>query len=86
MKFDFEKCAMLIITRKRHNGRNRTAKSRKKKNRTLGGEETHKYLEILEADTIKQVEMEEKNLKKEYLWQRENLSKQSFPEGISSKE
>ena len=31
--------------------------------RTLGEKETYKYLGILEADTIKQVEMKEKNLK-----------------------
>ena len=34
--------------------------------RTLGENETYKYLGILEADTIKQVEMKEK-IKKEYL-------------------
>ncbi len=34
--------------------------------RTLGEKETYKYLGILEADTIKQVEMNEK-IKKEYL-------------------
>ena len=34
--------------------------------RTLGEKETYKYLGILEADTIKQVEMKEK-IKKEYL-------------------
>ena len=34
--------------------------------RTLGEKETYKYLGILEADTIKQVEMKE-NTKKEYL-------------------
>ena len=34
--------------------------------RTLGEKETYKYLEILEADTIEQVEMKEK-IKKEYL-------------------
>ena len=33
---------------------------------TLGEKETYKYLGILEADTIKQVEMKEK-IKKEYL-------------------
>ena len=31
--------------------------------RTLGEKETYKYLGILEADTIKQVELKEKNLK-----------------------
>ena len=34
--------------------------------RTLGGKETCKYLGVLEADTIKQVEMEEK-IDKDYL-------------------
>ena len=34
--------------------------------RTLGEQDIYKYLEILEADTIKQVEMKEKKLK-EYL-------------------
>ena len=38
----------------------------KEKIRTLGEKETYKYLEILEADTIKQVETKEK-VKKEYL-------------------
>ena len=33
--------------------------------RTLGEKETNKYLGILEADTIKQVEMKDKNLKEE---------------------
>ena len=36
------------------------------KNRTLGEKETYKYLRILEADTIKQMDMKEK-IKKEYL-------------------
>ena len=34
--------------------------------RTLGENETYKYLSILEADTIKQVEMNDK-IRKEYL-------------------
>ena len=34
--------------------------------RTLGEKETYKYLGVLEADTIKQVELKEK-IKKEYL-------------------
>ena len=33
----------------------------------LGEKETHKYLGILEADTIKQAEIKEKKIKKEYL-------------------
>ena len=38
----------------------------KDKNRTLGENETYKYLGILQADTIKQVEMKDK-IQKEYL-------------------
>ena len=34
--------------------------------RTLGEKETYKYLDILKADTIKQVELKEK-IRKEYL-------------------
>ena len=41
-----------------HEGRNVTTKLRK--NRTHGDKETYKYLRILEADTIKQLEMKEK--------------------------
>ena len=42
--------------------------------RTLGEEEMYKYLEILEADSIKQVEMKEK-IKKGYLRRTESYSK-----------
>ena len=38
----------------------------KKKIKTFGDKETYKYLGILEAHTIKQLEMKE-NIKKEYL-------------------
>ena len=44
--------------------------------RTLGEKETYKNLSILEANTIKQVEM--KNIKKEYLQELENYSKQNY--------
>ena len=40
--------------------------------RTLGEKEIYKCLEILEADTIKQVEMQEK-IKKEYIWRTRKL-------------
>ena len=42
--------------------------------RTLGEKETYKYLGILEADTIKQVEIKEK-IKKEYLRRTRKLLK-----------
>ena len=44
-----------------HDGRSRTTKSRII--RTLGEKEAYKYLGILEADTIKQVEKKEKFFK-----------------------
>ena len=44
--------------KKINNGTKRTAKSRKPQN--FGEKENYKYLEILEADTIKQVQMKEK--------------------------
>ena len=52
--------------------------SNQEKIRKLGEEETHKYLGILEADTIKQVEMKEKTSRKIISGERENFSKQNF--------
>ena len=43
----------------------------------LGENETYKYLGILEADTIKQVEMNYK-IKKEYLWRTRKLLETKF--------
>ena len=51
-----------------------------KRIRTLGEKETFKYWVILEVDTIKQESMKEKTKKDE----RENFSKSSSAEGISS--
>ena len=55
--------------------------------RTLGENETYKYLYILEADTIKQVKKKEK-LKKEYPWRTRklletNLSSRNIIKGIN---
>ena len=54
---------MLIMRSRKKNlkQRNRTTKSRK-----IGDKETNKYLRILDADIMKQVEMKEK-IKNEYL-------------------
>ena len=54
----------------------------------LGGKETYKYLGILEADTIKHVEMKEK-IKKEYLRKMRKLYKtklwsSNFIKGINT--
>ena len=61
-----EKCALLVMkSGKRHLTDGMKLLSQDKI-RTLGEKETCKYLGILEADTIKQVEMKDKILK-EYL-------------------
>ena len=57
MEFGIEKCAMLVMkSGKRH----LTDGPNQYKIRTLGEKETYKYLGILEADIIKQVEMKGK--------------------------
>ena len=45
--------------------------------RTFGKQETYKYLGISEADTIKQVEMKEKNFKKYISEEPVNYSRQN---------
>ena len=59
MEFGIEKCAMLVMK----SGKRYLAEGVELPNqvviRTLGEKETYKYLMILEADTIKQVEMKE---------------------------
>ena len=56
--------------------------------RTLGENETDKYVGILEADTIKQMEMKDK-IQKEYLWRTRKLletkfSSRNFIKGINT--
>ena len=53
---------------------------------TLGEEEKYKYMGVLEADTIKQTEMKEKNQnsKRSISAQSESSSKPSLAAGISS--
>ena len=66
MEFGIEKCAMLVMkSGKRHmtDGMELTNHDRI---RTLEENETYKYLGILEADTIKQVQMKDM-IRKEYL-------------------
>ena len=52
---------------------------------TLGEKETYKYLGILEADTIKQVEMKEKKIKKSISEEPENYSRKNSRAGTFSK-
>ena len=63
-------------------GRDRTTKSRKI--RTFGEKENYKNFGILEADTIKEMEMEEKN-NKSISEERKNCSKTKYIAEISSK-
>ena len=66
MEFGIEKCAMLVMK----NGKRQLTAGMELPNqdkiKTLAENETYKYLGILEADTIKQVERKNK-IKKEYL-------------------
>ena len=63
MEFGLKKYAMLVM---KSGERHITDGMETTKPRPFGEKETYKYLGILEADTIKQVEMKEK-IQKEYL-------------------
>ena len=66
LEFGIEKCAMLVMKSGKRYMTEEIELPNQEKIRTLGEKETCKYWEILEDDTIKQVEMKEK-IKKEYL-------------------
>ena len=66
MEFGIEKCSMLVMKSGKRHLTDEMELPNQDKIRTLEEKQTYKYLGILEADTIKQVEMEEK-IKKEYL-------------------
>ena len=66
MEFGIEKCAMLVAKRGKRHLTDRIELPNQDKIRTLAENETDKYIGILEADTIKQVEMKDEN-QKEYL-------------------
>ena len=66
MEFGIEKCTKLEMKSGKRHLTNGMELLNQEKIRTFGEKETYKYLGILEADTIKQVEMKEK-IKKEYL-------------------
>ena len=57
MDFGIEKCAMLVIKSGKRYVTDGMELLNQDKIRMRGEKETYKYLEILEADTIKQVEM-----------------------------
>ena len=66
MEFGIEKCAMLVMKSDKRHMTDGIELLNHDKIRTLGENETYKYLGILEADTIKQVQMKDKT-RKEYL-------------------
>ena len=66
MEFGIEKCAILVMKISKRHLTDRMELGNQDKIKTLEEKETYKYLGILEANTIKQVEMKEK-VKKEYL-------------------
>ena len=72
MEFGVEKCAMLVMKSGKRHMTDGMERSNQDNIRTLGENETYKYLGILEADNIKQVQMKGK-LRKEYLWRTRKL-------------
>ena len=66
MEFGIEKCVKLVMKSVKQYRTDGMELPNQDKIRTLGEKETYKYLGILEADTIKQVQMKDK-IKKEYL-------------------
>ena len=66
MEFGIEKCALLIMKSGKQHLTDGIELPNQDKIRTLTENETYKYLGILEADSIKQVEMKNK-IQKEYL-------------------
>ena len=65
MEFGIEKCAMLVMKSGNRHMTDGMELSNQDKIRTVGEKETYKYLGILEADSIKQVEIKNK-IQKEY--------------------
>ena len=66
MEFGIEKCALLVMKSGKRHLTDGIELPNQDKIRTLAENETYKYLGILEANTIKQVEMKNK-IQKEYL-------------------
>ena len=66
MKLGIEKCVMLVMKSEKWHRTDGIDLPNQDKIRTLGENETYRDLGILEADTIKQVQMKYKN-QKEYL-------------------
>ena len=77
MKFGIEKCAVLVMKSDKRQLTGGMERPNQDKIKTLAENETYKYLDILEADTIIQVEMKKK-LKKNISGELESYSKQNY--------
>ena len=88
MEFGIEKCAMLVMKRGKQHLTDEKELPNQDKIRTLGEKKPYKYLEILEADTIKQEEMKEKIKNKCFRRTRKllvtKLYSRSFIKGINT--
>ena len=85
MEFGREKCAMLVMKIGKGHITDGMKLSNQDKIRTLGEKETYKYLGILEAQTIEQVEIFEK-LRKNISGEQESCSRQNYQaENLSNK-
>ena len=85
MEFGIEKCTILVMKSGKRCITDGMELPNQEKLRTLLEKGTYKYLGILEADNIKQVEMKERNLKKSISEEPENYSRQNFIAGTLSK-
>ena len=88
MEFGIEKCAMLVMKSGKRHMTDGMELPNHDKIRMLGENETYKYLGILEADTIKQVQMKDK-IQKEYLRRTRKLletklSRRNLIQGINT--
>ena len=72
MEFGIEKCVMLVMKSGKRQLTDGMELPNQDKIKTFTENENYKYLGILEADTIKQVEMKDK-IQKEYLRTRKQL-------------
>ena len=72
MEFGIEKCAKLVTKSGERHLTDGMELPNEDKIRTLAENETYKYLGILEADTIKQVEMKKTKFKRNVLEELEN--------------
>ena len=88
MEFGIEKCAMHLMKSGKRHMTDGMEQPNHNKIRTLGENETYKYLGILESDAIKQGEMKDK-IRKEYLRRTRKLletklSSRNLIKGINS--